>query len=292
MKKILLAMFGLLAILSGCGNSSDESTDGTFTETDDLGREVTYSTDRIYADSYIGELMYLDANLIGADLTYQSGTWPEDKVEKLTNTGGDMEQVAALEPTLIITFYEDLVDQYSAIAPTYYIQYGKEDPIEAVVRLGELLGLSDKASDIMDQFTTRIEEIKATIDQPELTYTIIEPGDGAIYLMGHNWARGGFILYDYLDMMGTEAGEADYINADPSYITVDDEQLLTYVGDVAIVIDDDEDNDFTNSEIYEEIPAVQNDNVYYMDTSYAWYDDPYAVMGQLDFFEELFSGEL
>lgn len=159
MKKILLAMFGLLAILSGCGNSSDESTNGTFTETDDLGREVTYSTDRIYVDSYIGKLMYLDANLIGAYLTYQSETWPEDKVEKLTNTG-------------------------------------------------------------------------------------------------------------------------------------DDEQLLTYVGDVAIIIDDDEDNDFTNSEIYNEIPAVQNDNVYYMDTSYAWYDDPYAVMEQLDFFEELFSGEL
>lgn len=299
MKKILLALVTFIIILSGCGAKNNESSgetitnsDGTITNTDDLGNEVTYSTDRIYADSYVGELMYLDANLVGADMTYQSSTWPEDKVSSTVNTGGDMEVVADLNPTLIITYNEDYVDQFSTIAPTFYIEYGKDNAINTVIRLAHLLGLEDKAADIDEQFNKRIDDIKVTIDQPDLTYTIVEPDSESIYLMGYNWARGGFILYDYLDMKGTEAGEQDYIRVNPSYMTVNDEQLLNYVGDVAIVVADSEDNKFTNSEVYDQLDAVKNGNVYYMDTAFGWYDDPYAVEKQLDFFEELFSGEL
>lgn len=292
MKKILLAIFVLTFGLVGCSTSSDVSSTDTITETDDLNREVNFTTERIYADSFIGELMYLDANLVGADLTYTSASWPEDKVSNLTNSGSDMEVVASLEPTLILTFNQDLVDQYSSIAPTYYMEYGKQDPIETVIRIADLLGLSEKATTIKEEFEARIDTIKASIDQTDLTYTIIEPTDDTIYLMGHNWARGGFILYDYLDMYAPSAAEEDYVNGNPSYLTINDEQLLTYVGDVALVVGDEGDNAFSTSEVYEQLDAVKNDQVYYMNTDYAWYDDPYAVAGQLDFFEQLFSGEL
>lgn len=74
----------------------------TLTYTDDLGREVEYTTDRIVSDYNVGQLLYLDANLVGADLTYPQYDWPEDKLSKVTNTGSDLEVVAELEPTLII----------------------------------------------------------------------------------------------------------------------------------------------------------------------------------------------
>lgn len=290
MKKLVVIITSLLLVITGC---SQEVSSGEITATDDLGREVTFSTETIYADSYQGQLMYLGANLVGTDLTYQSASWPEDKVSALTDTGGDMELVASLQPTLIITFYEDLVDQYSAIAPTYYIEYGKEDPVEIMTRLGELLQMEDEATGIEEAFNTRIDEIKATIDQPELTYTIVESEADGIYLMGDNWARGGFILYDYLGMKGSDLGEETYIHTDPTYITIDEEALLSYESDGIILISSDPENSLVmTSDIYDELPAVQNDNVRMMDTNYAWYDDPYAVEGQLDFFEEMFAGDL
>lgn len=294
MKKISILLFTMIIFLAGCTTSTDTTAQDTeFTNTDDLGREVTYIPERIYADSYVGELMYMDANLVGTDLTYQSASWPEDKVSELTDTGGDMEAVAALKPTLIITFYEDLVDQYSAIAPTYYIEYGKEDPVEIMPRLGELLGLEDTVADIVDEFNTRISDITKLIDQKDLTYTIVESGDDSIYLMGDNWARGGFILYKYLEMAGSELGESSYIHTDPTYTTVDSETLLSYDSDVIILVSEQPESSlFKTSPTYSELTAVKNDNVYEMSTDFAWYDDPYAVSMQLDFFEELFAGEL
>lgn len=290
MKKLIVIITSLLLVITGC---SQEASSGEITATDDLGREVTFSTETIYADSYQGQLMYLGANLVGTDLTYQSESWPQDKVSALTDTGGDMELVASLHPTLIITFYEDLVDQYSTIAPTYYIEYGKEDPVEIMTRLGDLLQMEDKAAGIEDAFNSRIDEIKAEIDQPDLTYTIVESEADAIYLMGDNWARGGFILYDYLGMKGSELGEETYIHTDPTYITIDEEGLLSYESDGIIIISTDPENSLVmTSDIYDQLPAVQNGNVGMMDTNYAWYDDPYAVEGQLDFFEEMFAGDL
>ncbi len=292
MKKILSLLFVTVIILTGC-NQSNETSGETFTNVDDLGREVTYSTDRIYADSYQGQLMYMDANLIGTDLTYQSGTWPQDKVNNLTDTGGDMELVASLQPTLIITFTEELVDQYSAIAPTYYIEYGKEDPIEIMPRLGELLGLEDRVDSIVSDFEKEIAEIKTLIDQPDLTYTIAETESDYIYLMGDNWARGGFILYKYLGLKGSELGEETYIHNDPTYTLVDEEGFLNYDSDVLLLVSQDPDNSLVKtSKAYDTLTSAANDHVYVMDPNFAWFDDPYAIEAQLNFFRELFAGEL
>lgn len=292
MKKLFSILLIGILLLSGCTTTNQDATN-QFTAIDDLSREVTYSTDRIYADSYQGQLMYMDANLVGTDLTYQSGSWPQNKVDELTDSGGNMEIVASLKPTLIITFYEDLVDQYSAIAPTFYIEYGKEDPVEIMPRLGKLLGMEDKVSKIVDEFNDQIEEIKDEIDQPELTYTIAETESDSIYLMGDNWARGGFILYKYLGLKGSNLGEETYIHNDPTYTTVDQESFLSYQSDVLILISTDVDNSLVKtSKAYETLSSVKNNQVYVMDPNFAWYDDPYAVRAQLDFFKELFSGEL
>ncbi len=292
MKKILTLIFLTTLLLSGCTKPAT-SESGEFTNIDDLGREVTYSTDRIYADSYQGQLMYLDANLVGSDMTYTSTTWPKQKVDEIVNTGEDMEAVAALNPTLIITFHEDFVDQYEMIAPTYYIEYGKDDPIEIVIRLGKLLGLEDKASSIEDKFYKRIDTISSLIDQPNLTYTIAESESDYIYLMGDNWARGGFILYKYLGLEGSKLGEETYIHNDPTYILTDEEGFLSYDSDVLLLVSNDPDNSLVKtSQAYDTLTAVENDNVYVMDPNFAWYDDPYAIEAQLDFFEQLFSEDL
>lgn len=294
MKKIITVVTLGILILTGCSStSSGETASETFTNIDDLGREVTYTTEKIYADNYQGQLMYLDANLIGADLTRSSDTWPQEKVDKIIDTHGDMEAVAALEPTLIITLHDDMIDQYEAIAPTFYIEYGKDNPIELVIRLANLLGLESKAETIEDSFNSRVEAIKQTIDQPDLTYTIVDSNGDSIYLMGDNWARGGFILYEYLGMSGSPLGEETYIHNDPTYLLTDEEGFLNYDADVLILCSADHDNSLVKtSSVYNTLTAVENGNVFEMDASYGIYDDPYAIEAQLDFFEEMFSGEL
>lgn len=291
MKRILVSLFTLMIILTGCAQDNSTAS-GEMIATDDLGRKVSYSPDRVYADMYIGELMYLEANLVGADMTRISNTWPQENINSITNTGGDLEQVASLTPTLIITDNQDLVDQYEMIAPTYYLQYGKEDPIKTLLKIANILGLNNKMSTIEKQFNQAIDTLKNEIDQSDLTYTIIEPSDDGYYLMGDNWARGGFILYDYLNLNGTPQGEADYIRNDPSYLFVDQEQLLNYIGDVAIVVTDEAKPVTDPNNLYAETNAVKNNNVYYMDINYGKFDDPYALTKQLQFFQQMLSGDL
>ncbi len=293
MKKILLSIFALMLILTGCANDTSQSSEETMSYETDNGAIEYPSNPTIYADYYVGQLLYLGADLVGADMTYPAETWANVAEEQgVENVSGDMEAVAALTPELIITMNADYYDQYSAIAPTILIPYGQYDQEEIVVEMGKIIGKEDEANTWVEEFNQGVDEVKELIDHPEYTLGIAEGWGGTSYMYGANYARGGYILYTKLGLKGTEAAETDYVREDDSYLAVDAENITQYAGDVLFIMNSPESLEAIQSlPTYDELDAVKNDRVVEIDYDTFLYDDPYSLNAQIDALKEIYGSE-
>lgn len=296
MKKILstLLIFGL--VLSGCSSTGSEesSSDMMSYETPTMGTVEYKANPKVYADYDIGEWLYVDADLVGADMTWPAESWTSVAEERgVPNVSEDMEAIAALQPDLIYTIHEDFVDQYSAIAPTIYIPYGTFGPEELVVEFGKIIGNEDKANQYVEDFNSGVEELAKLIDKPDLTVSIVDAWSGTPTMYGANFGRGGYILYNKLGLKGTEAAETDYIHEESSYAEVDAETMIQYTGDVLFIIDNGAGSAETVEELatYNELPAVKEGNVFVIDSDIFEYSDPYSMMNQLDALKEIYASE-
>ncbi len=295
MKKIFSMLFAFVLILTGCGQStiSDNMESDMMSYETDMGTVEYVENPTIYADYYVGQLLYLGGDVIGADMTYPAETWTSVAEEKgVENISGDMEAIATLAPDLIITMNSDFYEQYSAIAPTILIPYGTYDQEQIVVELGKVLGKEDEANAWVDEFNTNIETLKAEIDDPSKTIGIVDSWGGSMYMYGANFGRGGYILYDKLGFSGTAMAEEEYVRADNSYLTVDAEGLTNYAGDVLFICAPVEGAEEIKAlPTYEDLEAVQNDQVIELDYDTFLYDDPYSLNAQIESLMEIYGSE-
>lgn len=298
--KIFMIFFVMVLILSGCTQEenkidTNESTEKMRTYESSKGNiDIPVNPERIYTDYYVGEVLALEQNLVGADLTYNSPSW-SDKVEGVVDTGQSMEKVASLNPDLILTINEDLYEQYSSIAPTIYLEYGTQNPIDTFKLVAQILNQEDKAQKIIDEFNDEVEKTKKLIDKPELTYSILELWDNQMYVYGNNYGRAGYIIYDMLGLSGTETAENSIIDVKESYKLISLESLKDYAGDV-IILSDSGDNPYyeemQKSPLWKELPAVKNDQVYTVDSKLFYFVDILSLQKQLEDLNEIFKGEL
>lgn len=296
MKKILSILFITTLILSGCNQTVDADAEGdmmSYEQPD--GTVVEYQANpKIYADYDIGEWLYVDADLVGADMTWPAESWTSVAEERgVPNVSADMEAIAALQPDLIYTIHQDFVDQYSSIAPTIYIPYGTYGPEELVVEFGKITGNEDKAKQYVADFNQGVKELDKLVDNKDLTVSIVDAWSGTPTMYGANFGRGGYILYDKLGLQGTAAAEADYIREADSYAEVDAESMIQYTGDVLFIIDNHNGSLEAVQELptYEQLPAVQNGNVFVIDNDIFAYSDPYSMINQLDALKEIYASE-
>ncbi len=294
MKKIIASLLLFVLVLAGCSSSTETSSSSdTMTYETDKGTIEYPANPTIYADYYVGQLLYLGADVIGADMTYPAETWASVAEEQaVENISGDMEAVAALAPELIITMNSDYYDQYSAIAPTILIPYGTYDQEQIVIELGKIVGKEDEANTWVSEFNDGIAELQSEIDHPEYTVGIAESWGGTNYMYGANYARGGYILYTKLGLKGTEKAEEEYIRKADSYLTVDAENITNYAGDVLFIMNSEESLESIQSlPTYNDLEAVKNDRVIEIDYDTFLYDDPYSLNAQLDALMEIYGSE-
>ncbi len=293
MKKIFSVIFLFVLILTGCTNTDEGSSEKMMSYETENGTITYPSNPTIYADYYVGQLLYLGGDVIGADMTYPAETWTsvaeEKGVEKISE---DMEAVAGLAPELIITMNADYYDQYSAIAPTIVIPYGTYDQEAIMTEIGKILGKEEEAATWIEEFNAGVDELSALVDHPEYTIGIAEGWGGTAYMYGANYARGGYILYDKLGLKGTEKAEADYIRDPNSYITLDGENFTEYAGDVLFIMDSEDSLKAVKSmPTYDELDAVKNDRVIEIDYDTFLYDDPYSLNAQIEALKEIYGSE-
>lgn len=294
MKRLLTILFVFGLVLSGC-SAADTTADSSemMSYQTDMGLIEYPANPTIYADYYVGQLLYLGGDVIGADMTYPAETWTSVAEDRgVVNISGDMEAVAALAPQLIVTMNADFYDQYSSIAPTILIPYGTYDQEQIVVELGKVLGAEEQANTWVEEFNANIEKLKAEIDEPSKTIGIVDSWGGSMYMYGANFGRGGYILYDKLGLQGTPDAEAEYVRDPNSYLTVDAESLTNYAGDVLFICAPAEGvAEIEALPTYNDLDAVQNDQVIVLDYDTFLYDDPYSLNAQIDSLMEIYGSE-
>lgn len=293
MKRIIIATLLISLFLIGCevSNAKDNEVKVYNSESGDI--EIPSNPKAIVADYYVGELIKLDANLVGADLTYSSSLWG-NTLEGITDVGQSMEAVAALEPDLIITINESFVDQYKEIAPTVYIPYGKYNPEELMLELSKITNTKEVAKEWIEEFNASIEELQ-TLVKPDETWTILELNGEDGYFYGEHFGRSGYILYDKLGLSSTQRAEQDYVRKDDSYINATVEVLPDYIGDNLILVTFGEEqysrHHFLNNDVWNSLEAVANNSVYYVNPDDFWYIDPFSLDVQVEILMEIFSGK-
>ncbi|MBU9674285.1 iron-hydroxamate ABC transporter substrate-binding protein [Planococcus sp. CP5-4] len=309
MKKLLILSIALLVMLAlaACGSTEETTEETSGSEGEASGSdtiqyesengtvEVPADPQRVVALAYGGNVMALDVPLAGIDAWAIDNPNYEpylDGVEEVSEE--NLEKIIELDPDLIIG-YSTLqnVDKLEQIAPTVTYTYGKVDYLTQHLEIGKLLNKEDEAQAYVDDFKERAqaagEEIKAEIGE-ETTVSVIENFDKQLYVYGDNWGRGTEILYQEMGLNMPEKVEEMALT--DGYYALSQEVLPEYMGDYVIFSKDSEqDNSFQETDLYQNTPAVKNDQVFEVDAKKFYFNDPISLDYQLEFFQEKFLGQ-
>ena len=208
------------------------------------------------------------------------------KNEDILNIGNhrepNMEMVTAAQPDLVINGQRfsqhgeaiaDAVDEGTPIVDTDIdTESGAidEEFRDQITLLGETFGRQDEASDLIAEFDTALESAKEAYD-PEMTVAGLITSGGDINYSAPTTGRAIGPLYDILELTPAldDDGSTDHMGDDISV-----EAIAAANPDFLIVMDRDAAvGDGTSasakelieeSEALQNVPAVENDNIYYM----------------------------
>ncbi len=309
MKKLLFLSITLLFMLAlaACGSSEETTEETGGSEGEASGSdtiqyesetgtvEVPADPQRVVALAYGGNVMSLDVPLAGIDAWAIDNPNYEpylDGVEVVSEE--NLEKIIELDPDLIIG-YSTLqnIDKLEQIAPTVTYTYGKVDYLTQHVEIGKLLNKEDEAQAYVYDFKERAqaagEEVKAEIGE-DATVSVIENFDKQLYVFGDNWGRGTEILYQEMGLKMPEKVEEMALT--DGFYALSQEVLPEYMGDYVIFSKDSEqDNSFQETDLYQNTPAVKNDQVFEADAKKLYFNDPISLDYQLEFFQEKFLGQ-
>ncbi|WP_339183787.1 iron-hydroxamate ABC transporter substrate-binding protein [Oceanobacillus sp. FSL W7-1293] len=301
MKKLLF-LFGCLLclVIAGCSNQSnskqndgkEEASNETVTYESETGPvEIPAEPQRIVALSNGPNVFALDGNLVGVDeWTKASPLFEEDMADIEIVSENDPEGILALEPDLIIAgSHMENLDELEKIAPTVIYTWGKLDYLEQQIEIGKLLNKEEEAQEWVDDFTKRAKAVGDKIKEKhgeDVSVSVFETDSKNFAVFGDNWARGTEILYQTMELEMPEKVQKDAL-AD-GYYNLSQETLPEYAGDFIILSSMGGENEFTKSETWQSIPAVENNQVIEIDTQEASYSDPATLEYLLDIFEEGF----
>ncbi len=301
MKKLfMISLLFFVLILAACGDKEtnkeqgkEETKSDTITYQSETGPiEVPADPQRIITLTNGPNALALEANVVGIDdWTKMNPLFEErlDGVEVVTEE--NLEKIIELDPDLIIAgSHMNNIEKLNEIAPTVVFTWGKLDYLEQQLEIGKLLNKEKEAKEWIEDFKSRAESIgeaiRAKIGE-DATVSVIESGNKEFYVFGNNYARGTEILYQ---AMGLNMPEKVKDTALESGIYVISTELLPeYAGDYVILSKNpDVDNSFLETDLWKNIPAVKNSQVYEINTKASTYSDPITLEHLLDFFESSF----
>ncbi|MCZ8532193.1 iron-hydroxamate ABC transporter substrate-binding protein [Psychrobacillus psychrodurans] len=302
MKKLLLPFTILLVLILGACNS--ETTDTKASETKDEPTTITYESEtgpvEVPADpkrvvvlaTYAGNVAALDVNLVGVDSWSKSNPGYDSYLADVEEVSEEnLEKIIELDPDLIIgSSTTQNLDKIKEIAPTVTFTYGKVDYLTQHLEIGKLLNKEKEAQAWIDDFKERSavagKEIKAKIGE-DATVSVIENFDKQLYVFGDNWGRGTEVIYQAMGLNMPEKVKEMALEA--GYYALSLEVLPEYAGDYVIFSKvADQDNSFQETDVFKNIPAVQNGQLFEANAEEFYFNDPISLDYQLEFFKDSF----
>lgn len=291
----------LTGMLAGCGqaaSTSDTSQGGTKpsdsaasteaattrTFTDAMGHkvEIPANPQRVLAPYLEDHLTALGVKPV-AQWSVENGT--QDYLSQSLNDvplipfNLPLEQVAALNPDLIIITAESLVekglyDQYKAIAPTYVLgDKVNGDWRKALVKVGELLNKKDAAEQALKEYDAKAVESKEKLQKAigEQSAAVLWLTNKNLFMVGKSMSSGA-VLYKDLGMKAPKLVDEVQTIHNASWNSVSLEKLGELDADHIFLVNSDKGNssDILNSPVWKSLPAVKAGHVYKMESKKSW----------------------
>lgn len=230
----------------------------------------------IFAGETLGDLIVLNAPVVGTPHTWVNGSIYEDKLKGIADVGFpiNLEKALELQPDIIITGSTEEKDyeQLSKIAPT--LMFNTFDPLEdRMTLIGDLLGMKQQAADWLDKYNAGTAEMWKKLFASELkpgeTASVFTyyPGDRLFVMAATGLSQ---VLYHPDGLKPTPAIQ-QILDANKGFEQISMEALEQYAGDrIFILTPVDEEAQQSTEELYKSsiwknLPAVKNNHVYTID---------------------------
>jgi iron complex transport system substrate-binding protein len=221
-------------------------------------------------------------------------------VQQFDMMAPDNEALVALKPDIIFTsgmssFGGEDVFQPARDAGICVADIPSSNSIDDIVEdlkfIGDAVGASDKAQELIDKFKAQVDEVKAigeTIeDKKSILFMISLPS--ADYPSVYTFGKG-----TYLDEMITAIGATNVTGDQESWVAISEEEAVALNPDVIITnvnYVDDVVNVIKSSEGWENVTAIQNDAVYYIDADASNQPNNHVVDAMIEMAKKVYPDE-
>lgn len=295
MKKISCVLFVLLLVVAACSTNDtkkDESKEqkaATKTITTINGDiEIPTNVERLVVEAYLPTALLLGVKPIGATEQDLLNVHIKDQIEGIENTGeSSPEKILALKPDLIITANPDtkVYEKLSKIAPTVVLPYETYRNVDDEVNaLAEILGKEKEGDEWLADFHQTVKANRERLEgvmEPNETIALLGAYKDDYYVYGDGIYRGGQTMYQQLQLKPSEGIQKNMIDKDITFQQIAYEVLPEYAGDYIFLDESYSDGMNKDDELWQSLPAVKNDNVFYLDEAVFWPFDPIAVKNQV-----------
>ncbi|PTK23308.1 ABC transporter substrate-binding protein [Staphylococcus saprophyticus] len=235
----------------------------------------------VVAPTYAGGIKYLGGKIVAVNEQVDNSKLLKDKFKGVEKIGeNDVEKVAKTKPDLIVVYSTDKnIKKYQKIAPTVVYDYGKHKYLDQQRELGKLLGKEDEVKSWEDKWKSQTkkdgQEIKDKIGE-DATVSIFDEFDKKLYSYGPNWGRGGEVLYQAFGLKIPD--KLNDLVKKEGWAEVKQEKIADYAGDYIVSTSEGKSTPaYEKTDLWNNIPAVQQDHVIKVQAETYWYNDPYTL---------------
>lgn len=177
----------------------------------------------------------------------------------------------------------------SKIAPTVAIKFGELPLREQLREFGKMTGKEAEAETWIAAWDQKIAEVKPQVQAAvgDKTVSILQPYAKGIYAFGHNFGRGGDILYGELELKAPPTIQKEAIDSGQGWANLSLEKLPEYAGDYIFTNawsgDDADPSVVYESSLWKNLPAVKNNLVFMTNRKGDLFNDPISLEAQLEF---------
>ncbi|MFC5703370.1 helix-turn-helix domain-containing protein [Cohnella faecalis] len=248
---------------------------------------------KLFATQYLGHLLTLGVKPVGATSNIMTHSFLRKLVagiESVDILPSSPSRVSELMPDLIIGCEQSDKDLYASIAPVMVMPYGERDAVYQLERLAEMLDKQKEAKRWKEAYERKSMRLKRSLDGTigrSETVSVIEIWEEGIFAYGNRWGRGGYNLYNALELKAPAPVERHLIDNEP-YRRIELEELPDYAGDHVFLTvyaeggGERRANEIKRSAIWRSLPAVIRNRVYEADISLFGPGDPISLGKQLD----------
>ncbi|QGH36672.1 ABC transporter substrate-binding protein [Gracilibacillus salitolerans] len=278
-------------------NDTETEDEGTRTVTDAMGHEVEVPAN---PERVIGS--YLEDYLVALGVT-PVAQWSvrdgediqdylQDDLEDIPTIPSELpyEAVTSFEPDLLLMDSASMVednkyDQYNKIAPTFVVGTEENnDWREKFQMIAEVFGMEAKAEEVLAGYDTKAEDAKGQIQEAigDESVAALWLFADTFYVVSENLSSGD-LLYNELGLKAPSVVSEISETTTANWSEISLEKLAELEADHIILVNSDNGSSVLEDPIWQNIPAVQKDNIYEYGQGSSWlYTGPIANSQMID----------